>query len=166
MTQRERDIEREGETRRSSSHGQGSRATRGIELPVQRRARKEAGARGEVADGGVLGDGGGRPSKPASDASRSCGRRGEGGGILAARRRERVEREANGGSCGIDESARLRLRGAQLPPTQRGERRGATARWRVAGPIDPRQDNNGGQGVVTSTKLDDAIGCSRMGREA
>ncbi|KAK9156874.1 hypothetical protein Scep_003448 [Stephania cephalantha] len=41
--------------------------------------------------------------------------------------------------------------------TTRGKRRRATARWRVAGPIDPRQDNNGGQGVVTSTKLDDAM---------
>ncbi|KAK9119026.1 hypothetical protein Scep_017119 [Stephania cephalantha] len=39
----------------------------------------------------------------------------------------------------------------------RGERRGATARWRVAGLIDPRRDNNSGQGVVTSTKLDDAM---------
>ncbi|KAK9158220.1 hypothetical protein Scep_004794 [Stephania cephalantha] len=28
---------------------------------------------------------------------------------------------------------------------------------RVVGPIDPRQDNNGVQGVVTSTKLDDAM---------
>ncbi|KAK9132521.1 hypothetical protein Scep_012049 [Stephania cephalantha] len=36
------------------------------------------------------------------------------------------------------------------------ERRGAAARWRVVGSIDPRRDNNGGQGVVTSTKLDDA----------
>ncbi|KAK9126380.1 hypothetical protein Scep_015226 [Stephania cephalantha] len=31
---------------------------------------------------------------------------------------------------------------------------GAVARCR---PIDPRRDNNGGQGIVTSTKLDDAI---------
>ncbi|KAK9158292.1 hypothetical protein Scep_004866 [Stephania cephalantha] len=38
-----------------------------------------------------------------------------------------------------------------------GERRGATERWRVAGPIDPRRDNNNGQGVVTSTKVDDAM---------
>ncbi|KAK9088634.1 hypothetical protein Scep_027716 [Stephania cephalantha] len=42
-----------------------------------------------------------------------------------------------------------------------GERRrwtrgnvGAVARCR---PIDPRRDNNGGQGFVTSTKLDDAM---------
>ncbi|KAK9132168.1 hypothetical protein Scep_011696 [Stephania cephalantha] len=37
-----------------------------------------------------------------------------------------------------------------------GERSGATAGGAFFGPIDPRRDNNGGQGIATSTKLDDA----------
>ncbi|KAK9099924.1 hypothetical protein Scep_023354 [Stephania cephalantha] len=47
--------------------------------------------------------------------------------------------------------------GITAPAKRRRKRRGAMARWHVAGPIDPRRDNNSGQGVVTSTKLDDAM---------
>ncbi|KAK9167617.1 hypothetical protein Scep_002808 [Stephania cephalantha] len=55
---------------------------------------------------------------------------------------------------------------AQGSRRRRGERRGATARWHVAGgPIDPRRDNNSGQGVVTSTKLDDAMDSMDFGLE-
>ncbi|KAK9125111.1 hypothetical protein Scep_013957 [Stephania cephalantha] len=66
--------------------------------------------------------------------------RGSGGGTTAVMAQQRRARERSGWRMAT-----------------RGERRGATARWRVAGPIDPRRDNNGGQGVVTSTKLDDAM---------
>ncbi|KAK9158082.1 hypothetical protein Scep_004656 [Stephania cephalantha] len=53
--------------------------------------------------------------------------------------------------------ARAVMAPANVAAAARVERRGATAWWRVAGPIDPRRDNNGGQGVVTSMKLDDAM---------
>ncbi|KAK9105710.1 hypothetical protein Scep_022554 [Stephania cephalantha] len=73
----------------------------------------------------------------------------------AAARDDNSNRRAQGSSS--DSAAmRARWRDALRTRGTRGATR-ATARWRVAGPIDPRRDNNSGQGVVTSTKLDKAM---------
>ncbi|KAK9094895.1 hypothetical protein Scep_026364 [Stephania cephalantha] len=154
-------------------------------LLVQRRANEETDAQGSSRTGDCgdsewhhwrgsaslrcTSSGGGRPAAAATRRWRDCGddderRCSSGGGLnsgadgwTAVRLQLRHRRAAavaptSVGSCAAAAVARQR---------RRGEQRGATARWRVVGPIDPRQDNNGGQGVVTSTKLDDAMDSNR-----
>ncbi|KAK9132394.1 hypothetical protein Scep_011922 [Stephania cephalantha] len=86
--------------------------------------------------------------KTTGNVNGSGGRRGwlDGGAAPAA---TSAASPARSSDAGEEERQRWRWR--------RGERRGATAWWHVIGPIDPRRDNNSGQGVVTSTKLDDAM---------
>ncbi|KAK9133315.1 hypothetical protein Scep_012843 [Stephania cephalantha] len=76
-----------------------------------------------------------------------------------ARRRLELRRGWLDGGAPPSSQASARQQQWRGERQQNGARNGVEQRrrWRVAGPIDSRRDNNGGQGVVTSTKLDDAM---------
>ncbi|KAK9118128.1 hypothetical protein Scep_016221 [Stephania cephalantha] len=63
---------------------------------------------------------------------------------------------SSGGGGELQRRAAREVRKRRRQRRKRGAGNGVEQR-RVIGPIDPRRDNNRGQGVVTSTKVDDAM---------
>ncbi|KAK9158678.1 hypothetical protein Scep_005252 [Stephania cephalantha] len=136
-----------------SGEVEGARTSNSSEIGAGQRAARGARKRATPING--------TPSSSRSGESTTAGRRFPvQRRTISGGRGRRFQRQENRNGARTARTMTVRndfRHAAMVICTARGERRGATARWRVARPIDPRRDNNGGQGVVTSTKLDDAM---------